>query len=261
MDDSAPSGSKSGHRKDGQLAAWGSNLTYNIVQDLGIAIVTGRYSGPGGFPVESELAKHYGASRSILREAVKMLTAKGLLGARPRQGTWVEPEDRWNLLDPDVLRWLLERKFSLRLLTEFIEMRLAVEPGAAALAARIATPAQKAKIVHAIDRMIAASRNEDDPLTSDIAFHVAVLEASGNRFYMQLRELIETALRFSIRRTNDYKGVRLASVMDHKRICDAILAGDADAAGALMRVLIQEALDLVQGAERATLAPEQVSST
>ena len=261
MDDSSPPSPKNSHRKDGQLAARGSNLTYNIVQDLGIAIVTGRYAGPAGFPVEGELAKHYGASRSILREAVKMLTAKGLLAARPRQGTWVEPEERWNLLDPDVLRWLLERKFSLRLLTEFIEMRLAVEPGAAALAARIATPAQKARIAHAIDRMIAASRNEDDPLTSDIAFHVAVLEASGNRFYMQLRELIETALRFSIRRTNDYKGVRFASIMDHKRISDAILAGDPDQAAALMRTLIQETLDLVRGAEHVAQAGEPTVST
>src|SRR5215469_13024195 len=114
----------------------GQNLTHSIVQNLGIAIVTGNYSVKKPFPVEAELCKHYGASRSVLREAVKMLTAKGLLGARPRQGTWVQPEENWNLLDPDVLRWLLERKPWIDLLIEFTQVRLAIEPAAAALAAQ-----------------------------------------------------------------------------------------------------------------------------
>src|SRR5665213_2399670 len=88
----------------------GQNLTYSIAEDLGVAIVTGTYSDANPFPVEGELCKQYGVSRSILREAVKMLTAKGLLGSRPRRGTWVQHETKWNLLDPDVLRWMLERK-------------------------------------------------------------------------------------------------------------------------------------------------------
>jgi DNA-binding FadR family transcriptional regulator len=226
-------------------ASGGQNLTTSIVQDLGIAIVTGTYGVENPFPVEGDLCVQYDASRSVVREAVKMLTAKGLLKARPRQGTWVRQESDWNLLDPDVLRWILERKFSLRLLIEFTEVRLAVEPAAAALAAREAGPAQRRAIEVAIARMFAAEQNQDDPLTSDIAFHVAVLQASGNPFYAQLRELIETALRFSIRRTNFYKGVRLASVEDHKTVSDAILAGDAKAAEVAMRFLIQEALDLM----------------
>ncbi len=224
-------------------------MTYSIVQDLGVSIVTGVYSSTNPFPVEADLCTQFGASRSVLREAVKMLTAKGLLGARPRQGTWVQPETSWNLLDPDVLGWLLERKFSYSLLIEFTQVRLAVEPHAAALAAVVAGPAGRAGIRAAIERMIAAERGEDDPLEPDIAFHVAVLQASGNRFYTQLRELIDTALRFSIRMTNRRKGVRLASVADHKRVSDAILAGDAVQAEIAMRELIQEALDLIQKAE------------
>ena len=168
----------------------GENLTYRIVEDLGIAIVTDRYTENNPFPVEADLCKQYGVSRSILREAVKMLTAKGLLSARPRQGTWVQPEDAWNLLDPDVLRWLLERKLSFSLLIEFTQMRLAVEPLAAALAALVAEPAQKAAVMAAIDRMAAAERGEDDPLNSDIAFHLGVMHASGNRFYSQLSDMI-----------------------------------------------------------------------
>lgn len=227
----------------------GENLTYRIVEDLGIAIVTSRYSENNPFPVEADLCKQYGVSRSILREAVKMLTAKGLLSARPRQGTWVQPEDVWNLLDPDVLRWLLERKLSFSLLIEFTQMRLAFEPIAAALAALVAEPADKAAVMAAIDRMAAAERGEDDPLNSDIAFHLGVMHASGNRFYSQLSDLIVTALRFSIRTTNYFKGVKLASIADHKKVADAIMAGDAQTAETAMRGLIQEALDLIRSAQ------------
>jgi DNA-binding FadR family transcriptional regulator len=227
----------------------GQNLTSSIVQDLGIAIVTGKYSDRNPFPVEADLCTQYGASRSVLREAVKMLTAKGLLGARPRQGTWVQPEDSWNLFDPDVMRWLLERKLSLSLLIEFTQIRLAVEPAAAAMAATEAGAAEKLEVEHALQRMIAAEQGEDDPLASDIAFHSAILLASGNRFFAQLRELIETALRFSIRTTNRFKGVRLASVDDHKKVSDAILAGDAEAAQIAMRALIEEALELIRKGE------------
>jgi DNA-binding FadR family transcriptional regulator len=232
------------------MPAHGQNLTSSIVRDLGTAIVTGKYATEKPFPVESELCKQYGASRSVLREAVKMLTAKGLLRARPRQGTRVQPEEHWNLLDPDVLRWMLERKFSLQLLIQFTQMRLSFEPGAAAMAAQSANVEQRAAILHGIDRMMAAGRGEDDPLESDIAFHVAVLRATGNPFYAQLRELIETALRFSIRRTNAYKGVPLASVLDHKRVADAIMARNSESAERGMRALIQEALDLMLAEEK-----------
>jgi DNA-binding FadR family transcriptional regulator len=227
----------------------GQNLTYRIVQALGVAIVSGVYSVKNPFPIEADLCKQYGASRSVLREAVKMLTAKGLLSARPRQGTWIQVEENWNLLDPDVLRWLLERKASYALLREFAEVRLAVEPKAAALAAMVATPEMKQVIRVAIEQMALADRDEEDPLVSDIAFHVAVLRASGNRFYAQLSGVTETALRFSIRMQDRYKGVRRASVADHKRIADAILAGDAAGAEEAARALIREALELINKAD------------
>jgi DNA-binding FadR family transcriptional regulator len=232
----------------------GQNLTYTVANSIGAAIVTGVYSADNPIPIEAELCRQYGASRSVVREAVKMLTAKGLLGSRPRLGTWVQPEQHWNLLDPDVLGWLLERKYSPALLIEFTELRLAVEPGAAALAARVAGPEEKAAIRSAIERMAAADSGEDDPLDSDIAFHVAVLRASRNRFYAQLTGFAATALRFSIRTTNRYKGVQLASVADHKKVADAIIGGRPVAAGEAMRKLIQEALDLINKREAAQVA-------
>ncbi len=239
----------------------GRNLTYVITQELGRAIVTGAYGMENPFPIEAKLCEQYGVSRSVLREAVKMLTAKGLLSARPRQGTWIEPEENWNLLDPDVLRWLLERKYSPALLIEFTEMRLAFEPAAAALAAERADQASLETIKAAIARMQQAELGEDDPLSSDIAFHVSILHASGNRLYAQLDNLIDAALRISIRVTNQRKGVRLASVADHQKIVDAIVARDADAASAAMRNLILEALALIKGsaAEARAQAEEEAA--
>lgn len=224
----------------------GQSLTSELVQRLGQEIVMGVYGPQNPFPIEAELCKRLGASRSVLREAVKMLTTKGLLKARPRQGTWVEPESRWNLLDPDVLRWLLERKFSPQLLLEFSQVRLAIEPMAAALAARHADGPAKAAIVAALDRMRAAEYGEDDPLESDIDFHVAILRASGNRFLSQLRDLTDAALRTSIRLTNRRKGVRLASIADHQKVADAIVAADPDAARQAMHQLMFEATLLIE---------------
>lgn len=224
------------------------NISEALARDIGVAIVTGRIARDAPFPIETELCQRYSASRTALRDAMKMLTAKGLVSVRPRQGTRIRPELDWNLLDPQVLHWLLERKFSLDLLIEFTEIRLAVEPGAVALAARNATEADRQAIRTAIEAMFAAERGEADPLDTDIAFHLALLKASHNRFYFQLAGMIEAALRFSIRRTHDYKGL-MTTAMDHRRIADAVLARDSLAATDAMRALILEALHLIRRSE------------
>ncbi len=223
----------------------GLSRTYGLVEQLGQAIVVGDYAA--GFPTEGELSRRFEASRTVAREAVKMLTAKGLLSARPRHGTIVQPEGEWNLLDPDVLRWLLERKFSLRLLVDFTEMRLGIEPAAAALAARNADAAGLEAIRRGLVRMKAAARGEEEPLAADIAFHVAILEATRNPFYRELRELVNTALRISIRFTNHIAG-HTASIPAHEAVADAIAARDADRASAAMRTLVVDVLELIRAA-------------
>lgn len=232
------------------MVANSQSLTQQIVNDLGLDIVRGKYDATNPFPIEADLCEQFGVSRSVLREAVKMLTSKGLLRARPRQGTWVQPEEAWNLLDPDVLRWLLERRFSIELLAEFTEMRMVIEPQAAAYAAFRASDSEKQKIADALDRMQAAERGEDDALASDIAFHVAILEASGNRFFSQLKDMVETALKISIRLTNQFKGVPLASITDHRTLYQAIRDGDAARAKAISTSLIQEAIELINKAKQ-----------
>lgn len=222
----------------------GRNLTYGLLDALGRAIVTGRYETEP-FPTEAELAKQHGVSRSVTREAVKMLTAKGLLSARPRQGTVVQPGSSWNLFDTDVLRWLLERQFSVDLLRQFSQLRIAIEPEAAALAAQFGTAEDLRQISAGLARMEAAERGLDDTLDADIAFHVAVLRASGNPFYAQFREMVATALRTSIRFTNRIKG-RTASVADHAAVRDAIAARDPATARAAMRTLIGDVVELIE---------------
>ncbi len=228
---------------------FGRNLTYSMLDALGRSIVTGEYDGRR-FPTEAELAKEHEVSRSVTREAVKMLTAKGLLTARPRTGTVIQPPSSWNLFDPDVLRWLLERKFSLELLRQFSELRQAIEPAAAALAARRGGAAVEA-IQSGYDRMAAAEAGEDDPLDSDIAFHIAILNASANPFYMQFRDLVATALRTSIRFTNHIVG-HTASLPAHEAVLSAIRTGRADEAQAAMTRIIEEVMELITDAEKAS---------
>lgn len=227
----------------------GRNLTYGLLELLGRAIVVGNYDQMP-FPTEAALATRYAVSRSVTREAVKMLTAKGLLTARPRKGTTVQPSGQWNLFDPDVLRWLLERKFKIALLRQFSDLRVAIEPAAAALAARAGDKAGIAGIALGYDRMAAAEAGDDDPLEADIAFHIAVLQATANPFYVQFQDLVTTALRTSIRFTNRFKG-RTASLPQHRAVLAGIEAGDAEAAQRAMKVLIDDVLALIAAAEEA----------
>jgi DNA-binding FadR family transcriptional regulator len=221
----------------------GRNLTYGLLDHLGKQIVTGAFESTG-FPTEAELSETHGVSRSVTREAVKMLTAKGLLTARPRQGTSVQPVSAWNLFDADVLRWLLERKFSVQLLAQFNQLRAAIEPAAAALAAVAADERGLALIEAGYARMVAAENGEDDVLDADIAFHLSILRASGNPFFAQFRDLVATALRTSIRLTNRIVG-RTADLATHGAVKDAILARDAAAAHQAMTAIIGDVMALI----------------
>jgi DNA-binding FadR family transcriptional regulator len=220
-------------------------LSRELVEELGGMIVRGDVPAGDNLPIEAELSKQFQASRTIVREAVKMLTAKGLVGSRPRRGTYVEPVAKWNLLDPDVLRWTLQRRFSLELLREFLVARRAIEPAAAREAAVLCDPAGVANIGACLERMRQAADGVGDPLEADIAFHLAILAASGNRFFRQFSHVVDTALRFSIRLTNTAKGVRAADVEDHAAIYDAIARGNAREARKASEYLLDEALDLI----------------
>ena len=164
-------------------------------------------------------------------------------------GNTHRPSRSWNLFDADVLHWLLERKFSLELLRQFTELRLAIEPAGAALAARYAGDTARESIFAGYRRMEAAEAGDDDPLDADIAFHVAVLQASGNPFYAQFRDVVSTALQTSIRFTNRIVG-RTASLPHHYAVFAAIEQRQEAAAAAAMEQLIIDVMALIDAAEK-----------
>ena len=223
----------------------GRNLTFGLLDRLGGQIVTGAFDGRS-FPTEAEISEANGVSRSVTREAIKMLAAKGMLGTRPRQGVTLRPQADWNLLDPAVLGWLLQRKASIELLSQFNQLRVAIEPAAAALAAVGASPAGIAEIEQGYARMVAAESGADDGLDADIAFHLAVLRAGGNPFFMQFRDLVSTALRTSIRFTNRIVG-RTADLAAHGAVRDAIVRRDPDAARSAMAAIIGDVMEVIAG--------------
>lgn len=214
----------------------GRNLTYGLLDRLGRAIVTGEFDSTP-FPIEAELVRRYGVSLSVTREAVKMLSAKGLLTARPRQGTSVQPISSWNLYDADVLRWLLDRQFSMELLRHFNQLRIAIEPEAAALAACFAQAEDIGRIERALERVKAARDGLNDPLQAKIAFHAAILQASRNPFYAQFGDVVGAALRTSLRFPREASR-SIAGLQQHGAVQDAIRMGVPDEARAAMRRLI-----------------------
>ncbi len=221
----------------------GISLTYSLLETLGQAIVIGEFE-ESGFPTEAELCTQYQASRTVAREAVKMLAAKGLLSSRPRQGTRVEAVSNWNLLDPDISRWMMERPFSNKIYRDLTEVRLAIEPTAAHLAAIRATRADIKAIRAGLNGMRDEADHHDLALLADIDFHVAILKASGNPFLIQLKELIHTALTISIGLTNRIAG-HTASIADHEAVLIAIENGQAEAAEAAMRHILAESLMVI----------------
>ncbi|MBL4826376.1 MAG: FadR family transcriptional regulator [Spongiibacteraceae bacterium] len=224
----------------------GRNLTQQLTHELGSAIVHGQYSSANSLPSEAEICERYNISRSATREAVKMLTAKGLISSRPRQGIRVLSQQHWNMFDTEVLTWILSGTPSLSMLKDFLQLRLAVEPQAAALAAVNADSHSIERIEHALARMKQAEKGLGDALEADIAFHTSLLLASGNPFFIQMLSFIETALRVSIRFTNRIKGVSVASYDDHWAIYTAIANKQAALAQSTSHAMQSEALALIQ---------------
>ncbi len=220
-----------------------NNLSEQVTNDLGKAIISNHYKSGANLPTEAQLCEQYSVSRTAIREAVKMLSAKGLISSKPRQGIRVEPAENWNLYDTNVLDWLLHSSPSLEVLEEFLQVRMAIEPHAAALAAKNGDKAKIQKIKDALDVMEKAARIDDASMfDSDLAFHSSILQASGNRFIAKLKEFISTALSVSIQHTTPAKGDRMSIVEEHSKVYHAIANGEAERARNLTIYMIDEAM-------------------
>lgn len=222
------------------------NLTHQLTHELGRAIVQGRYKIDASFPTEAELSEHFQISRSVTREAVKMLTAKGLISSRPRKGIRVQPVAHWNMFDTDVLQWTASGCPSLELLRDFTELRLAIEPEAVALASVCATPEQIKDIDHALDRLRAAENGQDDLLEAKVELHSAVLDASNNRFFSQFHEFIRAAVRLGVACRDQVEAAPAVGSEDYTELFEAISEGRSEDGRATMRRIISTTLEITK---------------
>jgi GntR family transcriptional regulator, galactonate operon transcriptional repressor len=179
------------------------NLFAHVVDTLGGRIVRGELKPGDPFPVEAELGHEFGASRSVIREAVKALAAKGLLESRTRVGIRVLAPARWNLLDLDVLEWRYSSMPPADFYRELFEVRRMIEPEAAALSAERATDAEIAAIGAAYAGMTAPDQTTDVAVAADLVFHREILNASHNVLLLQMGNLIGVGLLVSYRISQD----------------------------------------------------------
>ncbi|WHT22496.1 FCD domain-containing protein [Crossiella sp. CA-258035] len=178
-------------------------------------------------------------SLTALREALKVLTAKGMIDARQKRGTFVQPRSSWNMLDTDVMRWQTSATAATDLFDELTEVRAVVEPAAAAMAARRANGIEVAALAAALERMAAAGTDIEEVVAADLAFHRALLSATHNNFLVQIERVIAIGLAARDRLVH---GADPADdpVPSHRAVYEAVRAGDPVAAEAAMRALVDK---------------------
>lgn len=214
----------------------------SIAKQLGVAIVSGQYA-PGEIVFgEIEYAEQFGVSRSAFREALRLLTAKGLVESRPKVGTRVCARSRWNLLDPEVLSWMFETEPSHDFIRGLFELRMIVEPAAAELAAQRRDGQDLARMGHALEEMARHSLATPEGQDADQAFHNVILEATRNEPLISLSSTIAAAVTWTTIFKQRKRRLPRDPLPDHREVYNAIAAGDAGAAKARMIELVAAAL-------------------
>jgi len=213
------------------------NLFAQTVDALGSRIVGGVHAPGETLPNEAELCRELGASRSVVREAVKSLASKGLLEPRTRIGTRVLPPTHWNLLDIDVLGWRYASMPRTQFFRELFELRRMIEPNAAALAAERATDTDFESITQAHRDMQVAELGSDAAIDADIRFHRAILAAGHNDLLLQMGPVIAAGLQVSFRISDRSFPEMLAQ---HADVAEAVRQrAPAEARDAMERLLVR----------------------
>jgi len=222
------------------IAGGGPKTSHShVVNGLGLAIVSGTYAVGAVLPGDHDLGEQFGVSRSVLREAMKTLAAKGMVVPRTRIGTRVTDKRLWNYLDADVLQWHFEKGVDDTFIRHLYEMRLAFEPTAARLAARNRDDSDVEAILSRADQMLEPHTNESFALV-DLEFHRAVFEATKNPLLHCTGNVIEAVLINVLQKSSPASDSdRSAKVAAHHRaLGEAIAAQDPEAADAAMRAVI-----------------------
>ncbi|MBT9383541.1 FadR family transcriptional regulator [Pseudooceanicola sp. CBS1P-1] len=218
-----------------------SNHTSSVVEQLGRAIVAGEYPAETMIPLDPDLCEMFDVSRTVIREAKKTLSGKGLIQSKAKVGTHVRPPDDWNMFDEDVLRWHSALRSPGRFYDELLEIRLIFEPAAAASAARHANAGDCARLFSLCDLM-ETSDNRADFAVADYEFHKQVLRLSGNRFLGSLGDMVQTALYalFLVEGEQNFLAIRAEVAQSHREIARAICGGLPGPAGAAMERVIRD---------------------
>jgi DNA-binding FadR family transcriptional regulator len=214
----------------------------SIVHDLGMRIVTGVLKPGDRLPLEAMLLAEFGVSRPVLREAIRVLVAKGLVLSRQRAGAIVRARDEWHMLDPDVLYWLIQSQPQGEFVETLLTVRRIFEPAAAAISARMASDEALRGIAQAYAGMEAA-RSAEELLEPDLAFHRRIAEATGNDLLSYIGNMLSLALRESIKLSSQHPNTHELSLPRHKAILTALLARDPLAAHQASLVQLKETSD------------------
>nr|WP_052450104.1 FadR/GntR family transcriptional regulator [Caballeronia concitans] len=213
------------------------DLHSRVAHELGMAILRGDFPPGSPLPREAELMTHFGVSRTVLREALRTLTSKGLIESRPKVGTRVRARNAWNLLDADMLLWYSRVAPPMQFALKLQEMREMIEPYAAALAAENHEAATLDLLTQAHCSMVRA-QNVEEWVRADLQFHLCVLGACSNELLVPLGALIGQTLEGQLQLNAKRADVFNASQAEHTAVFEAIVARDADAARRAMSVLL-----------------------
>ncbi len=229
------------------------NVHGNTVDHLGEAIVAGHYAPGASIPPEPLLGEALGVSRTVVREVIKSLAAKGLVSTGPKVGTRVLPEDQWNWFDPDVITWQSRAGLTPEFLRDLQDLRRIVEPAAVRLAAERATAQDIAAIEAAYQGMASAVREGGDYVTHDLRFHQGLLQASRNRMLIHMSRALGALLRTSFELSTSRKGGAAKALPLHRAVLDAVIAHNPAKAEKAVLILINGAhqdIELVLASRR-----------
>lgn len=221
-----------------QLAAQ-KNLSYMLAENLAQRILKGEYAVGSILPGEIELGELFGVSRTAVREAVKTLTAKGMLLPRPRIGTRVMPRSHWNFLDKELISWWMTKDNFSYVVEDFLIMRNSLEPQACALAAINSNEEQRTELMRLMEQMIELQHTFDRQrwVEVDMAYHELIYEMSGNPFMTSFANLFRSIYYNYFTAITDNEVIKLDS---HQAIVDAIVHGEAQAALNACQALLKE---------------------
>jgi DNA-binding FadR family transcriptional regulator len=219
------------------------NSHAQVVRELGTGMVLGRYREGELLPGEPELIRQFGFSRTVLREGIKTLAAKGMVQSKTRVGTRVRERADWNMFDSEVLRWFLEGGVDQRFLRDLADIRLAVEPAAAELAAQRRRPEHLDVLEAHLEEMRACKLINAGFAEADLAFHLAIADASGNPFMRSIGAVIEATLLVSFRLSSPTdEGEHARSCLAHSEIIAAIRQQQPGVARAATEAVIRQGL-------------------